>query len=226
MNMKFIIFLILFSLNTFSQESCKSNVEFFENMRIQTGQFKSKDCYISISPRKNNGMFYRTYLITSSGKFLIFNSFGTGPSKTHSGAREFNFFKRNSKLSYKVFEKTVDITLANGDRLTFNKELALPVSIDRGYLTYDPVVTPENNGGIEILNYKGLLMDFGFQMGMSPSWYLKRTTKIIDENSNTCSISNSEILYKKNSDIHWIYRSDKSLFSYLQKRCPSIVLPK
>lgn len=224
--MKLLILSFLFSVSAFSFENaCHSNVEYLENMRIQTGQFSSNNCYVSISPRKTAGMFYRTYLFTSTGKFLIFNSFGSGPSKTHSGAREYNFFKRDHNLGYQILDTTVDLSLPNGDTLVFNKELALPVSVGRGVLEYDPVVTPENNGGVEIFNYKGLLMDFGFQMGMSPSWYLNRKVKIIDEQSNTCSIVNSEILYKKNSDIHWKYSSDASLFKYLKKRCTTIILP-
>ena len=133
--------------------------------------------------------------------------------------------KRNSELSYEVFEEKVIVNLPNGDNLTFDKELALPTSIGRGDLDYDHVITPDNDGGVEILNYKGLLIDFGFKMGMSPSWFLKRTAKVIDEKSNICLIKNSEILYKKDNNIHWIYNNDSSLFSYLLERCPSIILP-
>jgi hypothetical protein len=223
----FILLTLFFSFNSFSKEGvCESNVEFLENMRIQTGKFKLNDCFISLSPRKTNGMYYRTFLITSSGRFLIFNSFGSGPSSTHSGAREFNFFKRTKEISYRILDETVEVLLSNGDKLTFNKELVTPVSIDRGVVEFDPVITPENNGGVNITHYRGLMLDFGFQMGMSPSWYLNRESTFIDEISNTCLIKNSEFLYKKNSEIYWKFKNDERLFDYLKNKCPSIVLPK
>ncbi|WP_127716953.1 hypothetical protein [Halobacteriovorax sp. HLS] len=223
--MKIFIFLLLFPLSSLASSICDSHVEFFENMRIQTGSFKSNECYISISPRKTYEMKYRNFLLTSSGRFLVFNSYGQGPSNEFSGAREFNFFPRATQLTYEVSEREVVVTLVNGDKLVFDKEIALPISLTNAIISVDEDIIRGNAGGVEILNYQRVLIDFGFQMGMSPTWYLKRKATVIDEFNAKCSITNSEILYKKNSDVYWQYDTDRLLFSYLNKRCPLLNLP-
>lgn len=224
--MKNLLFLLLLPISAFANTICESNVEFYENMRIQTGQFKSTECYLSISPRKTNEMKYRNFLLTSSGRFLIFNSFGQGPSSEYTGAREYNFFPRNQQMTYRVSEREVIISLVNGDKLVFDKELASPLSLTGAVINVDDNIVRNNSGGVEIESYKRVVIDFGFQMGMSPTWNLKREAIVTDEFNAKCSITNSEILYKENSNVYWQYDTDRLLFSYLDKRCPLLNFPQ
>jgi hypothetical protein len=220
-----IFLLLLLSISAFSRENvCESNVEYLENMRIQTGSFGDKECYISLSPRKIYEMEYRSFLFTTKGRFLVFNSFGSGPSSTHSGAREYNFFKRSSSLNYTVNDEKVIISLVNGDQMSFHKEEVFPESLSNGTLKYNFELDPKNGGGVEISNYSSLILDFGFKMGMSPSWFLSRSSKFIDKYSSSCTITNSEVLFKENSDIHWKYTTDEDIFRFLKKRCPNLTL--
>ena len=215
----------LFIINTHALvDICKSDAVFLENLRIQTGRFGDKDCFISLSPRKTYDIEYRNFLFIRAGRFLIFNSFGNGPSDTHTGARELNFFPRSSSLNYKINESNVEVYLVNGDVMTFHREEVYPETLTRAKLTYDFDLNLNNAGGLEIENYESLLLDFGFKMGMSPSWYLDRKSIFTDKNNQKCTIENSQVLYRKNSDIHWKYDTDLTLMKFLDDICPDLSL--
>lgn len=228
--MKKLIFLIpillLLSASTFAYE-CEFKVEHLDSVRIQQGHFKQTDtCYISVATRKTLHMEYRSYLMTSRGKFLVFNSFGEGPSSQFTGAREFNFFGREKRISYQVLENEIVVNLSNGDQLLFDKESGEPLSLGRGIVELDPMLSRTNNGGIELPNYRGLVLDSGFKMGMSPSYYLSRKSTFRDQFNNQCTVVNREIFHKKGDETYWVYESDRDLYKYLQKRCPSLILEK
>lgn len=206
---------------------CEFKVEHLETVRIQQGHFKQTDtCYISIASRKTYNMEYRSFLVTSRGKLLVFNSFGEGPSSEYTGAREFNFFGREKRISYVILENEILFNLANGDQIFFDRETAEPLRIGRGIVELDPNLSRDNRGGLEIGKYQGLVLDSGFKMGMSPSYYLNRKSTFTDKYDHSCTVKNGEIFDKKNNEIFWIYERDRELYKYLQKRCPSLVLDK
>jgi len=214
------------NLTTYAYE-CEFKVEYLETVRIQQGHFKQTDtCYISIASRKTLNMEYRSFMVTSRGKLLVFNSFGEGPSSEYTGAREFNFFGREKRIKYSILENEILVDLANGDQMSFDIETGEPMSIGWGILEIDPALSRSNNGGLEVFNYKGLVLDSGFKMGMSPTYYLNRKSTFVDQFRNQCTVKNLEIFDKKDNETFWKYESDRELYKYLQKRCPSLVLEK
>lgn len=223
--MKKIITLLLFlCANTYAYD-CDSRIDFLDSIRVQQGHFSQTDtCYISIASRKTYNLEFRNYLITSRGKLQIFNSFGEGPSSTHTGAREFHFFPRNGVVSYKILEDRVAITLANGDVFDFDIESAEPLTLRKGEFSLDPKISRYNAGGFEVLSYSGLVLDSGFKLGMSPTWYLNRESTFKDALGHECRLKNSELFDKKGDEIFWIHQGDFELYNYLQKRCPSLTL--
>ncbi len=216
--------MIFLSFNSYAY-NCESKIDFLESIQVQQGHWQQTDtCFISISSRKHYNMEYRNFLITSRGKIQIFNSFGEGPSSTHTGAREFHLFPRNGRVGYEILEDRVNITLASGDIFSFDIETAEPLELGGGEFSLDPLVNRENQGGFEVTKFSGLLLDSGFKMGMSPTWYLDRSSTFKDAFGHTCTVRNRDLFDKKSDEIFWIHEEDKQLYNYLQKRCPSLTL--
>ncbi|WP_417335676.1 hypothetical protein [Halobacteriovorax marinus] len=216
--------LLLLSSTSFAYH-CESEIEFLDTIQIQQGHWSQTDtCYISISSRKTYNLEYRNFLFTSRGKIQVFNSFGPGPSSTHTGAREFHLFPRNGIISYNILEHSVVLKMANGREIIFDKETAEPIELRGGEFSLDPNLSPNNNGGFEIESYPTLILDSGFKLGMSPTWYLNRYSTFRDAMGQTCRVRNSELFDKKSDEIFWIHENDRELYKYLQKRCPSLTL--
>lgn len=218
------IFASLFIFNASAHE-CESKAIFLDSIRIQQGYWtQTETCFISISSRKIFNMEYRNFLVTSRGAVHIFNSFGEGPSSQYTGAKELHIFPRTSRISFEVLSDRVDISLSNGDIFSFDKETAEPINLGRGDFLLDPIISRDNGGGFKITHYDGLILDSGFQMGMSPTWYLNRKSTFYDAVGETCTLKNKELFDKKSDEIFWIHNNDNQLYKYLQKRCPSLTL--
>lgn len=219
------LLIFFFFVSTQVWARCPESNSRIKGVRISQGEFsQTQTCYLSIGPRDTAGLVYRNYLFTSRGGMLSFSSFGRGPGSTHTGASEFIFLPLKQNPSYEVFEDEVVVTMANGSQVIFDIFKGVPLELSEGEISAAPVQRDDVKRGVYIENYQGLFLDLGFQVGMSPSWFLQRTSTFKDQNSFECQIKNREFFMKKDDEIFYRYRTNQRLKRFIARRCPRLDL--
>ena len=213
-----------------SEETCPYTVERRDEIQFQ--QLWSEDsqsCYFSVSPRDAYvDLIYRDYLFSSSGLFMVFNSYGPGDEAKTTAAREFYMFPRTAstfKAQWDDENRELKVTHVTGDHFVFNYKRANLKSITRANITVAPDIVLANRGGIEITNFQGLILDGGFKQGSAPTGNSNGTSVFKDATGKTCSVKNAEV-FKYNSQGDVIFRfNDASLKAFLKNRCSSLQFP-
>lgn len=225
-----LIFSILLTENraaAFDQSQCPEFVERQEGTQIQQMWSEgSQSCFFSITPLDGYvDLIYRDYLFTTEGLFMVFNSYGKGPDAETTGARMFHLFPRPlNKFSYSWnFEtKELEVTHVTGDKFIFDSRKARLKSMTRAQIINADDVNKENAGGVEILNYKGLLLDSGFEMGRAPNSSRNAISTLKDGLGKTCKLKNYELFdYLPGGDVVFKFK-DSNLKTFLKKRCPNL----
>ncbi|UXR63499.1 hypothetical protein EZJ49_10475 [Bdellovibrio bacteriovorus] len=218
----------LWTLNASAQDQtavCQETVERRGSIQMQMIPASDGNCFVSVHNRKAQGLLYRDYLFTADGELMIFNSFGPGDESQTTGAREFFMFPRvQSTPTYEWNDETrrLTVTTVNGNRASFDYEDAELVEMTGATIKRASSIVPGNRGGIEILNYQGLLLDGGFKMGSAPTGNSRANSIFTDRTGKTCKVQNYE-LFKYTSDGDVIFKhSDKGLQSLLKSRCPQL----
>lgn len=206
-----------------ANDICTRSQSLNDGVRVSSGQFKTGICFISITPTYIKNMTYRSFLATDKGQLMVFNSFGYGPGSTSTGARVFHFFPYSSKLSWSFESNFMELKLTNGSIATFDYENAILQNITDYDTSVDEDVVKDNNGGVELKPFKGIVLDSHFKMGGSPVWNLKRESTFIDSLGNTCKVKNSQIFEKKDDEVFLIYDDNLSLKKFLSQKCKNIV---
>lgn len=214
-----------FSVIEASETPCANQRWHYKGTVVSQGYFsQSQTCFMTVRAMNTTDLIYRDFLFTSRGLMMVFNSFGDGPSSSTTGASEFLFFPIRQALAVDFIDDLVVVTMANGSKVSFDAEKAFPVELEDGDLLVDPVVRIGNEGGVSVLHFEGIRFEAGFQMGMSPSWYLNRQTQVKDRDGQACLVRNSEIFVKKDDEIFHRYSTNESLRAFLNRRCPALTL--
>lgn len=211
------------------QPTCPEIVDRKANIQLQRlYSNESQSCFLTITPRKNLNLLYRDFLLSSDGLLMVFNSFGDGEGADQTGAREFYFYPHiNTSPTYVWNDKDrrLEVTHTNGDILFFDYDSAQIIGSAKGQVTVASEIKKENRGGVEILNYKGFMIDAGFALGKSPSAVGAATATLKDSGGETCDVQNKELFkFTSTDDIILIY-DDQGLISFLKNRCPKLNYP-
>lgn len=219
---KYIIVLaLLFSNFSFATGVCEFNHGTFLNTKFQTGVYQDKTCFVTISNIKNYGLVYRSHSFMSTGQHQIFNSFGPGPSSTETGARVFFYLVDKPKLKLTFFQDDFEISFGPGLRILFDGETTTLSDKSVGIMfDEERDVNKLNSGGVEVTQFIGNFLDFGFQFGASPLSKLTNTHLIVKANNTKCQSENSKLLEIKNYDIFWKYTGFKGISKYIDEACP------
>jgi hypothetical protein len=214
------------SANAWAEDAttCPDKVERHGSIQLQQDLSNNSVCFISVGNFKTEGGIYRNYLFTSDGEMMVFNSYGWGSDSDSTGAREFFFFPRSSKMSYNWNEtsRRLEITAVSGDQYYFDYEDAQLVGMSKGQVKLANEVNKTNKGGVEILNYQGLLMDGGFKVGSAPTSSQSRNSIFKDAAGASCTVKNTALFtYENDGDVFFKY-SDKELSVFLKKNCPKL----
>lgn len=216
----FLLSISLFSASAHAMDVCQHKAWGHLDFRLQTGQFKDGICFISVGSRKINDLLYRNYLITSDGQLMVFNSFGQGPSSTHTGARVFYFYPKQKALDLRIENDDVVVTMVSGHELTFDHSQIELAEVSEARVTVAQEVRPDNNGGVEIELDRSYLLDMGFKLGNTPAWDLSRHSVFKNARAQTCRFKNRELFYKKNDEVYPRYPDDRKLQSVVSSKCP------
>ena len=191
---------------------------------LQTGSFASGTCYISIGSRKLNDLIYRNYLITSDGQIMVFNSFGSGPSTSDTGARVFYLYPRTGELDLTLRGDQIVVQLVSGHRLIFDPSSVDLFSMEGGSVQVQSQISRRNAGGVEIELDHSYMLDMGFKLGNTPVWDLERQSFFINSKGEKCSFKNEELFYKKGGEVYPRYPADNKLESVITSKCPNFDL--
>lgn len=205
--------------------TCDDHIEGRANIQVQRLQLSSGQCFLSIHPMDAMSLIYRDYLFTSDGMMMVFNSFGEGSDNDTTGAREFYFFPRRKAVSEYVFndkKNELIVSHTDGFEYVFDYNSAQIKSITWAKVKLAKDILPENRGGVEVTNYKGLMLDTGFRRGASPSDNPVKPSTFTDENGKTCSVKNSELFDYSNNNTVFKFNTDKALAAFIKKTCPQL----
>lgn len=216
-----IVLTLNISLNTLANV-CQFKAFHFENLTVQTGQFGKGDCFVSLTPRQFSGLVYRSFLVTSAGQLMVFNSFGGGPINTDTGSRVFHTFPKRVPLALHLKNKTVEVTLVTGQILFADKVLGKPVSLSEGRIDIDPVIKPGNKGGVELTMNSSLILDSGFRLGGTPLARLTQKSVFLDYEGDRCTVVNRELFDIKDGEIYHLYQTASELKGFLSRRCSQL----
>ena len=211
----------LFSFNLFAADPCSSDYGQKLNLRYQTGKFQDGNCFISIGNVKTYNLVYRSFLFTSEGQIMVFNSFGDGPSSTSTGARVFYLWPYKNKLNYEIFDDRIEINLVTGQKAIFNFDPGSWEDLDRARVFIDPVIEPQNQGGIEIESPSHILLDLGFRMGSTPSTDRKRMVNLFVRGNQSCRLSIKKFIKVRSGEPVLIPDTNKKLEKLIEKYCDS-----
>ncbi|MBI5203132.1 MAG: hypothetical protein HY925_16195 [Elusimicrobia bacterium] len=166
-------------------------------------------CFVSVHGMAG-GMVYRDYAFFSDGMLMVFNSYGDGEdTRRFTSAREFYFFPRANApdVDLDPAAPSVVVTMANGDRVTFNTDDAQIASVGRG--------------GVEFPSYNGLMLDVGFRMGELPSGLPNGDATFRSAYGQTCTVKNKELFTYASGD-RALKMTDAELSLWLKTRCPGL----
>lgn len=223
------LFLTLNFAQAATEQECPDLVERRDEIQIQqVWSSDTQSCFLSVTPRDAFvDLVYRDYLFSTSGLFMVFNSYGSGDEAQTTAAREFYMFPRTNggyQHAWDDDNRELVVKHVTGDTFTFSYKKAKLKSISRATVTVSDDVIPTNKGGVEINNYGGLLLDGGFKVGGSPTGSAAGLSKFTDAQGKACSVRNKEIFdYLSTGDIQFRY-SDSELASFLKTRCPGLQL--
>ncbi len=225
--MKFFIFLSLifsgFVASANENDICRDMRENHGDFKYTRQFFAPEACFLSVKKDFVPDMVYRSLIFRETGALMIFNSFGNGPESTYTGARVFYFFPRQQVPAFHATGQAVEVSTSHKNlTFFFDLESGKILSASNARIKEAADIVPENDGGIEILSFQGLLLDSGFKMGSDPTADLARSSTFRDENNQTCTVKNSDIFSKNSSGDISFRLSDLSLKKFLSSRCPQI----
>ena len=219
--MKFFLALIFFSQFTYAADICDFKQIKLKNTIIKTGSLnKGEKCFVYINHSESSGLIYRTHYFDTHGQYMIFNSFGDGPSSSQTGARMYSFLPETSDLKVKLAEDYLKIELAYGISISFDLDtsyISSSVGLD---IIEDRKISPYNLGGVKINSSISPFIDFGFKFGGSPIWDLSRSFDYFDKAlESTCVQKNNQIFVKKNGEVKRKFPSNRDLVQFLRSVC-------
>ncbi|MDE2491173.1 MAG: hypothetical protein KGM24_10015 [Elusimicrobia bacterium] len=179
-------------------------------------------CFVSIHPM-NADMVYRDYAVFSDGMLMVFSSYGAGEGPDMTSARSFYFFPRRGlpRLETDKAAGTVRVVMADGGVATFDPATAQIAGLDRGAVTVSPRIARDDDGGVEIPEYRGLMLDAGFRLGELPAGRPNAASTFRSAEGQTCTVTNSEIFaYKSGNPV--LKFDDAGLSAFLKTRCPGL----
>ncbi len=199
--------------------ACVDTVEKNGSLQIQRLSSSTGACYLLVKNWKDDDMIFRSYVITNSGKLLIFSSYGPGEAASLTGAREYYHFPRPfavPQFQWNNNTRQLEVTTVSGQKIYFDYDLGDMVSMDRAQLRISNEISARTKGGLEITYFQGLMLNAGFKVGGAPSEALQNLSTFTDGQGHKCQIRNKELFdYANNSDVSFKF-SDGELAAFLK----------
>lgn len=192
-------------------------------------QMKSGQCLISVNDQESVDV-YRSYSISSSGLFMVFNAFEMwGGTKESDGSRAYFFFPRKHAPSFvEVPKKGIRVHTVSGQEILFSGKTARIASMHGAKFSEDPEVIPDNRGGVELHSFQGIVLDTGWQLGDVgySRKNRKRSSTFMDSQGRRCAVINQEIFAYDTgkAEVELKHETDAELAEFLSEKCPELDL--
>lgn len=225
----FIYVFLTLCLNSITFAGDKECTEFHKpSGAFHVYRFPSQDghCFLSADPQNMPDLVYRSYLLTDEGILMVFNSIDKEAYGVSDGARVFHFFPRTQmpSLSYDENSNVILQTSNPEISLILSRQEAKIVGMSGGQVIEDPKVNPNNNGGVEFKNVKGLYLDSGYTSLADPTANPSRNSTFVDSKQNKCTVKNKDLFsYDSDGDPNFKF-TDAQLKTWLAKNCPKLNL--
>lgn len=180
-------------------------------------------CWYLTGPSDKVGLFYRDYLFDDQGFILVFNSYGLGDESQTSGGREYFIFPRSHDVGMAVSTDGIRVTFASGASAFYSAQTAHWEDARGIGLVEKSMVQIGDRGGWELTPRHGVILDFGFRMGGSPSGSANGSARFVDAAGQECVVGNAEVLeWDSDGDQSLKFATDAAVRDYLRVRCPDI----
>ena len=226
-----ISFFSFFFFNTVASAAspCPDALDHRKNLQVQRNYDAfANACFVSIDPFTTLDLIYRSFLVENDGILMVFNSYGEGPNSTHTGAREYYLFPRKGMPDFSFdSDDLFTLTLASGGKVQFRTEDMKMLSFEGANFREDSSINRENNGGLEISQFQGILLDVGFKLGSDPADQASKKSMFSDARGAQCELQNSEIFsyaVDGSGDIKFKFLTDAKLADFLTDRCANLDL--
>lgn len=182
-------------------------------------------CALQIAPRRTPAAQYRSFYVDTTGLFVVQNSYGPGPARTHRSFREFFVLPVKNYMPTYKFEsnRDVTITLVSGHRLRLSGRDFSAVSFLPGQIEEKPLAR-DNNGGFEFILRDGFWFDGGYKTGVSPLGYPMATSVLRSSKSSpviSCRLANQDYLDYKDGN-YIVRHSGEALIEFLRYSCAQL----
>jgi hypothetical protein len=206
--------------------SCTSEQTIHENLVASRFLTTGLGCVAQVTPVQKPDLVYREYWIDERGRFMVFNSMA-GPDETSTGTRSYFLFPRKRIPAFALKENgDLSFALMSGHEAVFRKEDARLASFP-GEFTEAKEISMENNGGLELKSFPGILLDTGWMLGSQAYKKPLGTAIFSDEKNHRCVVLNNEVFFYEEmyyGEPNLRYVLDDRLAEFLQTRCPQLLL--
>lgn len=232
--------LILFTLSLISsaavaqakftgQDCNKGSQDTPDSTSVSLLKTQVQKCMVWTSPINKPEMIYRDFIFDERGIFTIFVSVTGDDDNKFTGKRAFMFFPRVQEPSYKIEGDKITVELASRKHVVLSAKTAGIISIEDATIEIAEKINLENNGGVEIKSYKGLYLDFGWELGHAAYFNPKRTSTFKDAHGKSCPVANTDLFkygefVEKNmyGEPEFKFEDNKQLIEYLEDTCPML----
>lgn len=222
----FIALFIIAGTSAYAETDCAATRAFSGVIEInQYWNSERTACALTIAPRRTPAAQYRSFYVDSTGLFVVRNSYGPGPARTHLSYREFFVLPiKNYMPIYKVeSNRDVTITLVSGHRLRLSGRDFSAVSFLPGQIQEKPLAR-DNNGGFEFILKDGFWFDGGYKTGVSPLGYPLASSVLRSSKSSpviSCRLTNQDYLDYKDEN-YLVRHNGEQLLEFLRYSCAQL----
>ena len=210
---------------SWASSECKPLQEIRGNIVLSRTYYSDDGtCILSVG-NKNNETIYRDYSFDNRGGMLIFTNYGEFDSQMRYGTREFYFLPQKTSFPDFVWNdetNELEVIMTSGDRAYFSYLTANLNGIENADVKISNDLHPRSKNGIEVSNYKGILMDTGFTLDRLSSQSPNLLSELSDVRGNKCKVANRSVFrYKSNGDVQFKL-NNAELKALVLKSCPGL----
>lgn len=220
------IFLTLGSASMAPEADCSDIQEFSGAIEVtRSWNTERNTCSLYIAPRRTPASQYRSYYVDGSGLFVVHNTYGAGPSRTHRSYRDFFILPLQNYMPTYQIESNRDVTviMVSGHRLRISGRDFSLLEVEPGRVQEKPLAR-DNNGGVEFMLKEGFWFDGGYKVGASPLSQAQSSSVLRSAKSPSvisCRLSNQKYLDYKGGNYVVRYDGDE-LIEALRRSCAQL----
>ena len=218
-----LLFLICLPLQLFAAKC----TEYYQKLGYYNfiRQVTPDGCALAVNPEDAwKTLIYRSLAFSDDGMLMVFNSYSKDEAPLSTGARVYYFFPRALTPDIQIQGDFVTVQAATpGLTFKFSKIDGKIYDFSWGDFKQDPQIDRSNNGGLELKNKTGLMLDSGFAFDQDARALSNHTSVFFDGTGQSCSVANTSIYnYLADSEIELKFKDDAAVSQFVKSACPHL----